>query len=121
MPDLSETPATPIARFAEQSRSAAARSSSRKQAELAARRDGRQPFGRFAWREPFRDKLVLAHLGEAFYFLRNRCRQILRGGAEHATGAHVSFGVSSSSEGLRPDTNGITVLLQLLVDQFGSI
>src|SRR6266852_6216081 len=83
--------------------------------------DGRQHFGRFAWREPFRDKLVLAHLEKALHFLRNRFRQILRGGAEHGTRAHVSFGVSSSSEGLLPDTDGIRVFLQLLVDQFGSI
>src|SRR6266852_3447032 len=46
---------------------------------------------------------------------------ILRGGGERGTGAHVSFGVSGSSEGLRPDTDGIRVFLQLLVDQFGSI
>src|SRR5712672_2043356 len=63
----------------------------------------------------------MAHLEKALHFLRNRFRQILRGGAEHGTWAHASFGESSSPEGLRPDTNGIWVFLQLLVDQFGSI
>src|SRR6202023_3900452 len=63
----------------------------------------------------------MAHLEKALHFLRNRFRQILRGGAEHGTWAHASFGESSSPEGLRPGTNGMWVFLQLLVDQFGSI
>src|SRR5262249_54313940 len=38
-------------------------------------RDGREHFGRFAWREPFRNELVLTHLEKAFHLLRNRFRQ----------------------------------------------
>src|ERR1700723_1413386 len=63
----------------------------------------------------------MAHLEKALHFLRNRFRQILRGGGEHGTWAHASFGESSSPEGLRPDTNGNWVFPQLLVDQFGCI
>src|SRR5215467_11886643 len=34
-------------------------------------RDGRQHFGCVAWREPFRDQLVQAHLEKALHFPRN--------------------------------------------------
>src|ERR1700751_1579202 len=74
-------------------------------------RDGRQHFGRVAWREPFRNQLVQAQLEKALHFPRNFRRQILRGGAEHRARAHTSFGQRSASEGVRPCSDGVWVLL----------
>src|SRR5215472_12195444 len=81
-------------------------------------RDGRQHFGRVAWREPFRNQLVQAHLEKALHFPRNFRRQILRGGAERRARAHTSFGQRSASECVRPHSDGVRVLLQFVVNEF---
>src|ERR1700694_2048383 len=63
-------------------------------------RDGRQHFGRMAWREPFLNELVQAHLEKALHFRRNGGWQILRAGAEYGARAHAPFGQSRAAEGV---------------------
>src|ERR1700730_13618065 len=84
-------------------------------------RDGRQHFGRLAWREPFRNELVQAHLEKALHLRRNGRRQILRGGAEHGARAHAPFGQSRAAEGVRPHADRVRILLEFLVDEFRSL